>query len=289
MNSLRDIKQRIGNIDSTRQIINAMDMIASIKLQKVREQLDGVRVMYNNLKRISDELSDHKDARSHIFYNNSSVNSGDTLYLVMTSDRGLSGSYNANILSKSYAHMSQEGINEKILVVGSKGYEYFKNRSKNILRTVTDLTDAQVYYVAESIANWITSHYLSGKYKEVYIAYTHFETVLSYVPYVEKILPLSCNEGKEYNERKYEPDVKTFIDHLIPLYLQMNIFRAFSESHTSEQAARMVNMGAAGKNADDIIDNLTRTYNRKRQAVITQELSEIVGSVSILNKGELHD
>lgn len=289
MNSLRDIKQRIGNIDSTRQIINAMDMIASIKLQKVREQLDGVRVMYNNLKRISDELSDHKDARSHIFYNNSSVNSGDTLYLVMTSDRGLSGSYNANILSKSYAHMSQEGINEKILVVGSKGYEYFKNRSKNILRTVTDLTDAQVYYVAESIANWITSHYLSGKYKEVYIAYTHFETVLSYVPYVEKILPLSCNEGKEYNERKYELDVKTFIDHLIPLYLQMNIFRAFSESHTSEQAARMVNMGAAGKNADDIIDNLTRTYNRKRQAVITQELSEIVGSVSILNKGELHD
>jgi F-type H+-transporting ATPase subunit gamma len=287
LNSLRDIKQRIGNIDSTKQIIRAMDMIASTKLQKVRVQLEGVRPIYGNLKRIAEELGCHKDAHSHIFYNNSSIESNDTLYIVITSDRGLSGSYNANILSKSYAHMNQEGVNEKILVVGSKGYEFFKKRNKHILRTVTDLTDAQVYYVAESIANWLTDYYLSGKVKEVYIAYTHFETVLSYVPYVEKLLPLSCSGLKEYFDRKYEPDVKTFIDHLVPIYLHMNLFRAFSESHTSEQAARMVNMSSAGKNAEEIIEDLTRMFNRKRQAVITQELSEIVGSVSILNKGEL--
>lgn len=290
MNSLRDIKQRIANISSTEQIIKAMDMIASTKLQKVRAQLEGVRPIYKELKRVVDEVGCHKGAEAHMFYNNRGVEVKNTLYIIITSDRGLSGSYNANIMSKALNHMNEEGKNEKILIVGSKGFEYFKRRNKNIIRTVTDLTDAQVYYLTESVANWVTDFYLSGKVEEVYLAYTHFESVLSYIPYVEKLLPIE-NKGMicEDDGRKYEPDIKTFIDHMVPLYLHMNLFRAFSESHTSEQAARMVNMSAAGKNAEEIIEDLTRMYNRKRQAVITQELSEIVGSANILNKGELHD
>lgn len=287
MTSMRDIKQRIANVSSTKQIIKAMDMIASTKLHRARAQLEGVRPIYRELKRIVEELGCLSTAAKHIFFKERKVE--NSLYLVLTSDRGLSGSYNANILGKVMEHMNQ-GKNEKILVVGSKGYEYLKKRNKNIIRKITDVADAQVYYGAESIAKWVIDLYISGEVDEVFIAYTHFENVLSYVPYVEKVLPVAVKEDTiDESYRKYEPDTDTFIDHIIPLYLHMYFFRAFSESHTSEQAARMVSMDAAGKNADDMIERLTRMYNRKRQAAITQELSEIVGSANILNRGGTDD
>lgn len=288
MASLRDIKQRISNISSTEKIIRAMYMIASTKLQRARAQLEGVRPIYHELKRIVEELGRQEDSIEHVFYREGQVR--NSLYIILTSDRGLSGSYNSNIMSKALDHMNQ-GKNEKILVVGSKGYEFFKKRNKNIIRTITDVADAHVYYGTESIANWVIDLYLSGEVDEAFIVYTHFETALSYVPYIDRLLPIETSgiDIEDNNDIKYEPDINTFIDHIIPLYLHMNLFRAFSESHTSEQAARMVSMDAAGKNAEEMIEELTHMYNRRRQASITQELSEIVGSANILNKGEIHD
>lgn len=288
MTSMRDIKQRIANVSSTEQIIRAMDMVASTKLQKARKQLEGVRPIYNELRRTVEEISSHEVAETNIFYEKREVK--NSLYIILTSDRGLSGSYNANITEKALQHMNQ-GKNEKILIVGSKGNEFFKKRDKNIIRTIIDIADAQAYYGAESLAKWLTELYLSGEVEEVFIAFTHFENVLNHVPKVEQLLPIAAGAEKilDSNEKTYEPDMNTFIDHVIPLYLHMNLFRAFSESHTSEQAARMVNMDAAGKNASDLIKELTSMYNRKRQAAITQELSEIVGSANTLNKGGIHD
>lgn len=288
MSSMRDIKQRISNISSVEQIIKAMDMVASTKLVKARAQLEGVRPIYHELQRIVTELGHQREAKRHVFYEERKVK--NSLYIILTSDSGLSGSYNANILAKSLNHMNQ-GKKEKIFVVGSKGYEYFSNKDKNIIRTVTDVADAQVYYGSEKLAKKVMDSYLSGEVEEVFIAYTHFESILSYVPIVEKLLPVvnGALENSDNNDNKYEPNIHAFIDHVIPLYLHMNIFRALSESHTSEQAARMVNMDAAGKNASEIIEELTRMYNRKRQADITQELSEIVGGANILNKGGLDD
>lgn len=287
MTSMRDIKQRIANVRSTEQIIKAMNMIASTKLHKVRAQLGGVRPIYHELKRIVEELGSQKGAEAHVFFKKREVR--NSLYIILTSDRGFSGGYNANIIAKALEHINQRK-NEKILIVGSKGYEYFKKRDKNVIRKITDVADAQVYYNSESIAKWSTNLYLSGEADEVFIAYTHFENVLSYVPHVEKLIPVDTGAiDISDSDRKYEPDLHTFIDHVIPLYLHMNIFRAFSESHTSEQAARMISMDAAGKNASEMIEELARMYNRKRQAAITQELSEIVGSANILNKGGIHE
>lgn len=288
MSSMKEIKQRIANVSSTEQIIKAMDIVASTKLQRARAQLEGVRPIYYELKRTVEELGCREEAQTNVFYTQREVRS--SLYIILTSDRGFSGGYNSSIIAKALAHMNQ-GKNEKILVVGSKGYEYFKKRKKNIIRKIIDLPDAQVYYGTESIAKWVINLYHSGEVDEVFIAYTHFQNVLSYVPYVEKMLPVvtGAHEIDDYSEMKYEQGIDTFIDHVIPFYLHMNLFRAFSESHTSEQAARMVNMDAAGKNAEEMIEELTRMYNRKRQAAITQELSEIVGSTNILNKGGRHD
>jgi len=277
LSSTKDIKQRISNVGSVEQIIKAMYMVASTRLSKVRKQLEGVRPIYGELKRIVEELGSHEDAKSHIFYEEREVK--NSLYVILTSDRGLSGSYNANVIAKALNHMEQ-GKSEKILVVGSRGYELFRKKDKNIVRTVIDVSDSKVYYGSESIANWITNFYLSGEVEEVFIAYTRFENVLTNEPIIEKMLPVVTGAvDTPYSfDKKYEPNINTFIDNVIPLYLHMSLFRIFSESHTSEQAVRMVNMDAAAKNASELIEELTRMYNRKRQAAITQELSEIVGS-----------
>lgn len=281
MTSMRDVKQRIANVSSTRQIIKAMDMIASTKLYKARAQLDGVRPIHRELKRIAEELGAQNETGTHVFYKERKIK--NSLYVIQTSDRGFSGGYNANIIAAAAEHMNR-GKNEKIIVVGSKGYEYFSNADKNIILKITDISDAQVYYGTESIAKRLTSLYLSGEVDEVFLVFTQFENVLSHLPKIEKLLPVSTRAiSAADNEKKYEPDLHTYIDHIIPLYLHMNLFRAFLESHTSEQAARMVNMDAAGKNANDMIEELTHMYNRRRQADITQELSEIVGSANILN------
>ena len=285
MTSMRDIKQRIENVRSTEQIIRAMDMVASTKLQKARRQLEGVRPIYGKLKRVAEEIGNLEEVETHPFYYERKVK--NTLYIIITSDRGLSGSYNVNILSETMKHMNN-GKNEKILVVGSKGNDYLKKREKNIIRKITDIADSQVYYGTENLAKWLSDLYLSGEVEEVFVAYTRFENVLSYTPQVERLLPVATGveleDNNRNNEKKYEPDLATFIDRMMPLYLHMSLFRAFSESHTSEQAARMVNMDAAGNNASDLIKDLTSMYNRKRQAAITQELSEIVGSANFLSK-----
>ena len=281
MSSMKDIKQRIENIRSTGQIIKAMDMIASTKLHKARAQLEGVRPIYNGLRSSIEELAYCAEASEHPFYREREVKS--SLYVVLTSDRGFSGGFNANITLTALEHMEQRK-NERLIVVGSKGDKFFRKRNKNIIRRITDVSDAHMYYGTENIAMMIEDIYLSGEVDEVFVAFTQFENVLSHVPFVERLLPIAAvqTDDKISSCKKYEPDVHTLIDHLMPLYLHMYLFMAFSESHTSEQAARMVSMDVAGKNANEMIDKLSHMYNRRRQANITQELSEIVGSASIL-------
>ena len=276
MASIREIKERIANVGSTEQIIRAMDMIASTKLNQARTQLEGVRPMYDGLNRQVEEVGSLKQAASHVFYEGREVKK--SLYVVLTSDRGFAGSYNANILKKALKHMN-EGKNEKILVVGAIGDTFFRKRKKNIIRRITDVTDSKMYYGTLELAKWLTDLYLSEEVDEVFIAYTNFENVMVHHPIVEQLLPIDVpSEGTaEDSDHIYEQGIATFIDHIIPLYLHMNLFRAYSESHTSEQAARMVNMDAAGINAEEIIDDLNLQYNRQRQADITQELSEIIG------------
>ena len=277
MASMRDIKARISNIQSTEQIIRAMDTIASSKLIKARAQLDGVRPMYETMQKQVTELGEDPHVRDHAYYEKRDVKS--SLYIVMTSDQGFAGAYNSNVVRAAMDHIEDGQKNEKLLTVGYKGHEYFRNRGKQIIRNVTDFADSQVYYVSDELSKWATELYMSGEVDEVFIVYTYFENIMSYIPHVEKMLPLTPTivATPSKTEWIHDPDLHTILDHGIPLHLHMTFFRAFSESHTSEQAARMINMDTAGKNANDLIEELTKQYNRERQAAITQELSEIVG------------
>lgn len=279
MSSMRDIKKRINNVSSTAQLIKAMDTIASTSLHKARQQLEGVRPIYNELKRQVEELGERKEALDHQYYEERPVK--NSLYIVLTSDRGYVGSYNSSLLEAAIKHMEQ-GKNEQILAIGSKGYSYFQRHNKNIIRKVTDVADSHVYYGSESLSLWAKELFVSGKVDEVFIVYSEFVNVLTYQPRVERFLPIAVNydENAYESDRLYEPDVATVMDHTVPLYLHMNFFRAISESHTCEEAARMVNMDAAGKNAEELIRELRLSYNRQRQAAITQELNEIIGGSS---------
>lgn len=280
MASMRDIKQRIANIRSTEQIIKAMYTISSSKLHTLRAQLEGVRPIYRDIIRQTQALAHHPEASGNAFCQEREIR--HSLYLVLSSDRGFAGAYNASVLDKAYRHM-RRGRNEKILVIGAKGYEYFSRKKKTIVRHVTGIADARVYYGSESLGEWIAEQYLAGEADEVFLVYTHFKNVLSYAPQIDRLLPILPAEGvpPAKDGMRYEPDLNTVIDQTIPLYLHMSLFRAFSEAHTSEQAARMVNMDAARKNASDLIEDLSQQYNRERQAAITQELSEIIGGSNL--------
>lgn len=281
MSSMKDIKQRMANVRTTQQIVKAMDMVSAAKLQKARQRLDGIRPLYQEVRNVIDELKNHEEARDHVFVMQREVKS--TAYVIITSDMGLCGSYNTKVSEEALAHMNA-GKNEKILAIGAKGSEYFRRRSKNVVRRITDVSEAQIYQGTERMSRLLASLYVSGEIDEVFVAYTHFESTLSHVPRVEKVLPIydELREAPKGSRMKYEPDVSSFLDHTVPLYLHMYFFAAASESVACEHAARMVNMESAGKNAKEIIDDLNRMYNNKRQAAITQELNEIISGASVL-------
>jgi F-type H+-transporting ATPase subunit gamma len=281
MSSIKDIKHRIANVSTTKQIMKAMDMVSVTKLQKARLRLEGVRPLIHELQSLIDDLSNYESIGRNAFTEQREVK--NTAYIVVTSDKGLCGGYNVNIAKAALEHMNQ-GKNEKIFVIGAKGSEYFKRRDKNILRRITDVSEAQIYEGSGRLSELITSLYLKGEIDEVFIAYTHFESTLNYIPRVEKVLPISrgAKYGKIISEKRYEPDMNTFLNHIMPLYLHTLFFALFSESLACEHAARMINMESASKNASEIIDDLNSMYNRKRQAAITQELNEIVSGANIL-------
>lgn len=280
MASMRDIQQRITNVSSTAQIIKAMDSIASSKLHKARAQLVGARPIYDGLLETVKRLSRFDEVQDHPYYEKRKVK--QSLYIVLSSNQGFAGGYNAGVLNKALQHM--KGKNEQILVVGRKGQSFFNKHRKNIIRTVNDMAESQVYYGTEAMAARIDIDYRDGKFDEVFLVHTRFENVLNYTPMVTKLLPLEYEPvALPPVDALHSPDLHTVLDNTVPLFLHMSLFQAFSDSHTSEQAARMVTMNAAGKNAEELIDDLYTQYNRERQAAITQEISEITGG-STYNK-----
>lgn len=282
MSSIKDIKQRMTNVGTTKQVLNAMDMVSSTKLQKARARLEGIVPLYHDVQDIIRDLKRLEDVREHAFAAPRKVK--NTAYVVIASDKGLCGSYNTNVCALALKHMNA-GKNEKILAIGAKSYQYFKRRDKEVLYRATDVSEAQIYEGASRLGEMCAAKYSAGEVDEVFIAYTQFESTLSHIPRVQRLLPLY--DGADGGRQKamgmdYSPDAISFLEHLMPFYLHMCLFTALSHSMACEHAARMVNMESAGKNADEIIDDLRRMYNRKRQAAITQELNEIVGSANIL-------
>ena len=344
MASVKNIKRRIASVGNTQKIMKAMDLVAASKLQKAKSRLGGIRPLFDNMKSVMGgikasivglELELNEEAPP--FTEKREVKS--VAYIVLTSDRGLCGGFNVNVSKETLALIeSNEGTEEKIIAVGSKGWEYFRRRQKNVVKRYASASELTVFEDAEEIGTMVSNMYLSGEVDEVYLVYTHFETVMSHTPCIEKLLPIRAdsdisvaskiytssetniagggnnndvvagenNSGNNNNSganksklagadtrdgtddtsgndyMTYEPDVKTFITLAVPMYLNTSLYAAMIESTVCENASRMTSMDAAARNANEIIDDLTLEYNRKRQGIITQEITEIVSGANAL-------
>jgi len=285
MASMKAIKKRITSVSNTKKIMKAMNLVAASKLQKAKSRLDDIRPMYDDIKKVMDCIkAGVTDDMVIPFTETREVK--NIAYIVMTSDRGLCGSYNATVCKEALACVdSNKGKKESIIAAGSKGWEYFRRRGKDVIKRFEGPSEATSFTDAEMLGNLVAEMYTSGEADEVYIIYTHFESVLAHIPHIVRLLPLKMSGGETSEtvaHMSYDPDIDTFITHAVPMYLNITIFGAMMESAVCEQACRMTSMDSATRNASDIIDDLTLDYNRKRQSMITQEITEIVSGANAL-------
>jgi len=286
MASMKAIKKRITSVSNTKKIMKAMNLVAASKLQKAKGRLDDIRPMYNDIKKVMENIRAGVSLDANVpFAEEREVKS--ILYLILTSDRGLCGSFNATVSKEGLAYVEANKDKEaKIIAVGSKGWDYFRRRGKDIVHRCEGASEATSFADAEALGYRVADMYSNGEVDEVYIIYTHFESVLTHIPYIEKLLPLKMAASENFDagssNMSYDPDINTFIKHAVPMYLNITIFGAMMESAVCEQASRMTSMDSATRNASDIIDDLTLEYNRKRQGMITQEITEIVSGANAL-------
>lgn len=278
---MKDIKRRIKSVNSTRQITKAMELVASAKLKKAKERVDNSKpyflTVYNTLAKI---------ARSSKGIDNVFLKTRDVKnkgYIVIAGDRGLAGGYNSNILKMAVNEMN--GKKEIIIPIGKKSVEFFAKRDYKIAKEFTGIFENADYADAMEIANLSMDLYKNGEIDELYLVYTEFKSALTQTPKVLKLLPLSFEADKENQKVElinYEPSEEVALSYIIPKFVASSIYGGIVESSASEQGARRTAMESANDNADEMISKLELSYNRARQASITQELSEIVAGAEAL-------
>jgi F-type H+-transporting ATPase subunit gamma len=287
MANLKSIKKRIVSVKNTRQITKAMKMVSAAKLRRAQENVVAARPYARKLSEVLQRLAQSQDGDGHPLLEKRV--SEKALVILVTSDRGLCGGFNANI-SKAAERFIKEHKGEyseiTLLTIGRKGYEFLKNR-QTIRKNYTGVLSTLNYQTAAMLAQEVITGYLAGDYDEVFLYYNAFRSVMSQDITLQQLLPIIPPEavGEEAAtppEYIYEPSKAALLGELLPKYIEVTMFKAMLESVASEHGARMTAMDSASKNATEMIGKLTLVYNRARQAAITTELMEIIsGAESI--------
>lgn len=283
MQSLRNIKNRIRVIGNTHKITDAMERISVTKLKRVENTLFTIRPYVSQLNSLFHDLTGNTKLINSPFFEEKPGN-GRIGLCVITSDSGLCGLYNSNIIRLADEFIQKQGKEKiKLVLVGKKGFAYFKNRGIEILKTYTDLHGKYQKTISDEICDYLSAIFLSGQVHEVYTAYTHYQTALILKPVLKKFL----NIDRNYNEKTaiefiLEPDAQRIQDGLIPEYISMNFRLILLEAFTSEHSARTVSMKMATDNAEELLKMLVLFRNKVRQANITQEMMEIIASSEAL-------
>jgi F-type H+-transporting ATPase subunit gamma len=288
MPSLKAIRKRIGSVKNTQKITRAMKLVAAARLRRAQDAIIAARPYSAALERVVAELAERAGRDAHPLLAERSGRRAQVL--VMTSDRGLAGSFNAQVLRRSEILFSEElGDWDEVgvRVVGRKGNEYYKRRDFDILSHMAAPTSATALSVSGELANVVVDDFLKEKVDRVYLIFSEFKSAMTQKPLVTQLLPikprpLAEGEGQRAGDFIYEPSKEELLEHLVPLYIQNGLYRAALESIASELGARMSAMDSATRNAGDMIGRLTLQYNRARQAAITKELLEIIGGAEAL-------
>ncbi|WP_416353050.1 F0F1 ATP synthase subunit gamma [Agrilactobacillus fermenti] len=298
--SLIDIKRRIASTQSTQQITKAMQMVSAAKLSQTQERARNYQVYSSKVRDIVVHL-----AASQILSNaNGASGSKDkdaistssllqqrpikkTAYLVITSDRGLVGSYNSTILKNIMSVITDADDPEKycLIAIGGTGADFFKARNLNVSYEYRGVSDIPTYNEVREIVKTIVSMYDAGVFDELYVCYNHFVNTLSSAFRVEKMLPITdLNDSEDLEKIDYiaDPSPEEALNAILPQYAESLIYGAIIDAKTSEHASSTTAMKSASDNADDLISRLSIRYNRARQAKITTEITEIVGGAAAL-------
>lgn len=279
--SMKDIKNRIKSVRGTMQITKAMELVASSKLRRAKEKALRTRPYFEILKKTIDDIAQNNSDFSSVYTKVREVKK--KCFVVIAGDRGLAGGYNSNVL-KSVAQVAGED-EYVVLPIGKKTGEYFARRDIKILSEEYMIAEAVSMADCSEIGMLLAKKYSEGEFDELYIVYTKFISVLTQEPELEKVLPVVCEKKEEKASREmmiYEPSAQMVFSEIVPQYISGVVYGGLCEAQASEFAARRTAMESANKNAGEMIESLNLSYNRARQAAITQELTEIVSGAEAL-------
>lgn len=285
MASMRDIKRRKDSVTSTQQITKAMKLVATVKLQKARARAERNKPYFNALYKTICSILSKTEHIEHPYLQENGSNR--KAMIVITSNKGLAGGYNSNVI-KEVTGTGFQPSDVDIYAVGRKGVESLARKGYPIVKDASEAINEPLYKDAIDISNQVLEAYTKGEVGEIYMAYTNFKNTVSQEAKLIKLLPLNIEELPHEEEdddmilMNYEPEADEALDALIPKYIGNLLYGAFIEALASENGARMQAMDSATTNADNMIADLSLKYNRARQASITQELTEIIaGSEAI--------
>ncbi len=293
MASLQDLRRKIASVKNTQKITKAMKMVAAAKLKRAQDRIMSARPYAHKLRGVVANLGEHASRTSHPLLHKRTGNK--TELLVITSDRGLCGAFNTNILRRAVEFLNErstDGEQVSVSVVGRKSVDFFKRRTWAIRQEWPGVFDRLTYEHALDIGQDIILQYNEGTFDQLYVVYNEFKSVMQQRVVVEKFLPIESLEegnssGPHANEGPkgsylYEPDQDDLLVALLPKHFEVQAFRVLLESAAAEQAARMTAMDGATRNAGELIKKVTLFYNKTRQAAITKELMDIVGGAEAL-------
>ncbi len=286
MATLRDIRRRIKGVQNTEQITKAMKMVAAAKLRRAQENVISARPYARKISGLVNHLlTDEPSGTNELLLTRQTKK---VLVVVLTSDRGLCGAFNTNILKEAVRLIEEDLIPQQLeyslFCIGKKGFDFFRKRDYSITGNALGVFGHLKFTDALSISSEMISGYLKGDFDKVIVVYNEFKSVVRQEIVREQYLPISFDNGEKVKQQStdyiYEPGQKEIIDSLLPKHLQSQMWRILLESNASEFGARMTAMDNASTNAKDLIRSLKITYNKARQAAITKEILEVVSGAN---------
>ena len=281
----REIKGRIKSVENTRKITRTMEMVATSKMKRAQDRVAAAKPYAGALRDVISSLySPELAERFPLLRQPERVTRAAVVLL--TSNRGLAGGFNANLIREArqtIAALERDGVAVELHAIGKKGLGYFRYVGREVATSRTDLTDRPTAGDASSIVDDLMTRFVAGELDAVHVVYAKFNSALSTPPTTDRVLPVAPPEqGGPARDYILAPDAEAILGELLPLYVRNAVYRALVETAAAEQGARRTAMKNATDNASDILTVLRRTYNRARQAQITQEIAEIVGGAAAL-------
>jgi len=283
MANLKDIRDRIKSVKSIQKVTKAMKMVAAAKMRKAQERMEQARPYTHRLTEVIHHLLPDIDRELLPLLDIREIQRLG--YIVVTSDRGLAGSFNTNVLKKAQQEIDEIGKQKvDLFCIGKKAIDHFKRRNYNIVQSHIEFWNDLDFPHAMKMSEGIISHFINGEVDEIHVVYNEFVNIATQSIQSERLLPLEYDDKDRiaHVDRLYEPSKEKLVRSLIPRHLNIQMWKYLLESYASEQAARMVAMENATENAEDMIKDLSLEFNKARQASITKEMLEIVSGAEAL-------